>query len=205
MKKLEKILPFLAFVLILGPHVRQVLPPEEPPAPTVVVAPSPEPPAPTPPSPTPPATPAEWYRRIEPSCTPSDVRLAVDLNRPPTGTVGAGYEAACFAVAMDMAKARALILGLPEQDRLQAVSVIFNVAQAMVDRGEEMPAGPLMELVLEFWPNHYVALFEAGATRFAVGDYTHARAYLERFLEVYAPDDQRTQRAQRMMAQITER
>jgi len=203
MKKLEKILPFLAFVLILGPHVRQVLPPEEPPAPAVTVAPRAEPPEPPPPAP--PATPAEWYRRIEPSCTPSGVRLAVDLNRPPTGILGTGYEAACFAVAMDMPKARALILGLPEQDRLQAVSVLFNVAQGMVDRGEEMPASPLMELVLEFWPNHYVALFEAGATRFAIGDYMHARAYLERFLEIYVPDDQRTQRAQRMMAQMTEK
>jgi len=203
MKKLEKILPFLAFVLILGPHIGQVLPPEEPPAPTVAVAPPPEPPEPPPPPP--PATPSEWYRRIEPRCTPSGVQLVVDLNRPPAGTLRAGYEAACFAVAMDVPKARALILGLPEQDRLQAISVVFNVAQGMVDRGREIPAGPLMELVLEFWPNHYVALFEAGATRFAVGDYTHARAYLERFLEVYAPDDQRTQRAERMMAQMTER
>lgn len=201
MKMLEKILPFLAFVLILGPHVRQVLRPEQPPAPVTAAAPRPAPSKPPPP----PATPAEWYRRIEPSCTPSDVRLAVDLNRPPAGTSGTGYEAACFAVAMDMPKARALILGLPEQDRLQAVSVLFNVAQDMVDRGQEMPAGPLMELVLEFWPNHYVALFEAGATRFAIGDYPHARTYLQRFLEVYAPDDQRTQRAQRMMEEMTEK
>jgi len=47
-----------------------------------------------------------------------------------------------------MSKARALIVGLPEGDRLEAASVVFNVAQAMVERGQEMPAGPLMELVL---------------------------------------------------------
>jgi hypothetical protein len=201
MKTLQKILPVLAFVMILGPPARRILSPEEPAAEVAVrtverPAHQPE---------VIPATPSGWFEAIRAECTPAKVQLAVDLRRPPDGTVSTGYEAACFAIAADLAKARALILGLPEGDRLEAASVVFNVAQAMVERGQEMPAGPLMELVLEFWPNHYVALFEAGVTRYAEGDYTHARIYLQRFLDVYVQDDQRTQRAMRMIDEMTER
>jgi len=42
-------------------------------------------------------------------------------------------------------------------------------------------------------------------TRYAEGDYTHARIYLQRFLDVYVQDDQRTQRAMRMIDEMTER
>jgi hypothetical protein len=200
MKTLQKILPVLAFVMILGPPARRMLRPEEPVWVTAVrrsVSPAP--------LEEPPATPSDWFDAIRAKCTPAMVRLAVDLSRPPEGTISTGYEAACFAIAADMSKARALILGLPEGTRLEAASVVFNVAQAMVERGQEMAAGPLMELVVEFWPNHYVALFEAGVTRYAEGDYTHARIYLQRFLDVYVQDDQRTHRAMRMIDEMTER
>lgn len=201
MKTLQKILPVLAFVMILGPPARRILRPEEP-APVLAVRPVDVDPT---PATAVPATPSGWFEAIRTQCTPAKVQLAVDLSPPPDGTVSIGYEAACFAIAADMAKARALILGLPEGERLEAASVVFNVAQAMVEQGQEMPAGPLMELVLEFWPNHYVALFEAGVTRYAEGDYTHARIYLQRFLDVYVQDDQRSQRAMRMIDEMTER
>jgi hypothetical protein len=201
MKTLQKILPVLAFVMILGPPARRMLRPEEP-APVVAARPQVDPDL---DAVTQPSTPTGWFDAIRAKCTPANVQLAVDLSRPPDGTVSTGYEAACFAIAADTPKARALILGLPEGDRLEAASVVFNVAQAMVEHGQEMAAGPLMELVLEFWPNHYVALFEAGVTRYSEGDYTHARIYLQRFLDVYVQDDQRTQRAMRMIDEMTER
>lgn len=46
-----------------------------------------------------------------------------------------------------------------------------------------------MELVVEFWPNHYMALYHAGASRFQRGDFAGARSYLERFLTHYDRDD----------------
>ncbi len=200
MKTLQKILPVLAFVMIVGPPARRMLRSEEP-VPAAAVRPS----LPSAPPEAPPATPSAWFDAIRAQCTPARAQLAVDLSRPPAGTVSTGYEAACFAIAADRSKARALILGLPEATRLEAASVVFNVAQAMVERGQEMAAGPLMELVLEFWPNHYVALYEAGVTRYSGGDYTYARIYLQRFLDVYVQDDQRTQRAMRMIDEMTER
>jgi hypothetical protein len=194
----KQALPSLILVLIVGPHVHDVMKHDE--KPVAVIARRPDPVLPKPPR-----TPEEWYQRIRPDCTPANVQLSIDLHRPPSGTDGTGYEAACFAVASDVPMARALILGLPEEDRLQAASVVFNVAKTMVEQGRETAAGPLMELVIEFWPNHYVALYEAGVTRYADGDYTHARIYLNRFLSVYVQKDQRADRARRMIQEMAEK
>lgn len=195
----KQALVFGLLVIGMGPKVHGMLQRKEKPVVMAVAE------RPNPVLPRPPATPREWYDRIRPDCTPANVRLSVDLHRPPEGTEGVGYEAACFAVASDVPKARALILGLPENDRLQAASVVFDVAQAMVGQGQETAAGPLMELVVEFWPNHYVALYEAGVTRYAEGDYTHARIYLNRFLAVYAQRDDRSDRARRMVQEMAEK
>lgn len=198
MLKLKQLYPVLLLVLILGPAVWELR--DRPEAPVIVaVARRPEPVLVAPP-----ATPGAWFELMRPRCTPASVQLSVDLQPPPEGTHGTGYEAACFALASDIAKARALVLGLPEENRLEAVSVVFNVAQAMVEGGQETAAGPLMELVVEFWPRHYVALYQAGVTRYAAGDYTHARLYLARFLEVYIQSDHRTARARRMIDEMAE-
>lgn len=197
MKTLKQILPLLLLAVVLGPGLQQLLEPVE--APVVVVAQRPNPVLPAPP-----ATPREWFETIRHRCTPAHVQLAIDLNRPPRGVRGTGYEAACFALATRTPKARALILGLPEEERLEAASIVFNVGKGMVEGGQEMAAGPLMELVVEFWPNHYVALYQAGVTRYSAGDYAHARIYLARFLEVYVQNDHRTDRARRMVDEMAE-
>ena len=40
-----------------------------------------------------------------------------------------------------------------------------------------------MELVVEFWPNHYMALYHAGAAAYERGEYERAEEYLLAFLE----------------------
>lgn len=199
MKWLKQTFPFLLLVLILGPHVREMTK-TPPPPPVVVVAHRAEPVRPKPPT-----TPRTWFTGMLPNCRSDRVQLAVDLNHPPDGVEGIGYESACFAVAGHTAKARALVYGLPKEDRLQAATAIYNVAQEMVERGQETQAGPLMELVVEFWPNHYMALYEAGVTRYSQGDYTHARIYLSRFLELYVQHDDRADRARRMVQEMAEK
>ncbi|MGD8320411.1 MAG: tetratricopeptide repeat protein [Gemmatimonadota bacterium] len=200
MKKLRKLLPALAVVMILGPHVSEVLRTDEPVQPVVVVTERVEP---TPPRP--PATPEAWFARMKSHCTPVNARLAVDLYRPPSGPEGTGYKAACFALAQNVASARAFILGLPEDQRPVAAGALYRAAATVGGDGHTAAAGPLMELVLEFWPNHFGALFEAGVTRYAAGDYTTARAYFERFLEVYPEEDARADSARRMMGSVAER
>lgn len=46
-----------------------------------------------------------------------------------------------------------------------------------------------MELVVEFWPNHYMALYHAGAAAFEMGDAKRAHGYLTRFLQHYSVED----------------
>jgi hypothetical protein len=62
-----------------------------------------------------------------------------------------------------------------------------------------------MELVLEFWPDHYKALYGAGAARYAAGDQTGAETYLARFLEVYEGADDLSSNAMRMISHMAER
>jgi hypothetical protein len=79
------------------------------------------------------------------------------------------------------------------------------VAEDLATRGKHDAAGPLMELVLEFWPNHYLALYEAGSTRFASGDWAGAQNYLARFLETDEGNDDLVANARRMIGAYAER
>jgi len=67
--------------------------------------------------------------------------------------------------------------------------VVFNAGHPAADAGDELAAGPLMELVVEFWPNHYMALYHAGAAAYQRGERQLAQGYLTRFLANYAVED----------------
>ena len=161
---------------------------------TEVVTPAPAPEA--------PALPAEWFESVEARCTPSEARIITDLRPPPLSHEGTAYEAACFALADDIPMARALILGLPEDSRTMAAGILFDVTKTTHDPIVVRAAGPLLELVLEFWPNHYLALFYAGSVRHAVGDLEGATTLLERFLQSYGHDDDWSNDVRRMLDSI---
>ena len=112
------------------------------------------------------------------------------------------YKAACFALAGRIDRAREVIERLPPGVRYQAAGVVFEAGHPAADAGDDVAAGPLMELVVEFWPNHYMALYHAGAARFERGDYGGAEGYLKRFLEEYKLDDGWTGSARSMLDQI---
>ena len=57
----------------------------------------------------------------------------------------------------------------------------------------------------KFWPNHYMALYHAGAARFALGDHAPAHRYLVSFLEYYDSDDGWRRNALSMIAEIEAR
>ena len=65
-------------------------------------------------------------------------------------------------------------------------------------------AGPLMELVVEFWPNHYMALYHAGTARFEAGDAPRAKDYLECFLQEYKIEDGWQTNAREMLFRIND-
>ena len=135
------------------------------------------------------ALPADWFESIKARCTPSEARIITDVRPPPPSHEGTAYKATCFALADDIPMARALILGLPVESHTVAAGILFDVTGATYDPLVTAAAGPLLELVLEFWPNHYLALFYAGSVRYAGGDFSGAAPLLERFLESHGHDD----------------
>lgn len=189
----SQILPLAALAVIASPLVTSLLEPEEAPEPVQVVH------APEPVLVLPETDPGTWFEKIRPHCTPAEVALFTDLNRPPEGVEGTGYKAACFALARSIPRARAMLLALPADDRLRGASLVFDVAQRLATEGKYDTAGPIMELVLEFWPNHYQALHAAGTARFMSGDFAGAQLFLGRFREVYVGNDDLVHSANRML------
>lgn len=142
---------------------------------------------------TPPFTPrgeaASWFSRMRPHCNPVEVETRHRWTPPPGSFDGAAYSAACWALAGRVDRAREIIDGLDAERRWQAAGIVFNLAHPVADAGDDRAAGPIMEMVVEYWPNHYMALYHAGMARLGLGDREAARDYLERFLERYdAPD-----------------
>jgi thioredoxin-like negative regulator of GroEL len=108
---------------------------------------------------------------------------------PPSTDQGAGYSAACYALAGKIDRARELILTVPQEDQWRAAGIVFNVAHPVADAGDDQSAGPIMELVLESWPNHYMALYHAGMSSYTLGERERARTHLQEFLRHYNQND----------------
>ena len=46
-----------------------------------------------------------------------------------------------------------------------------------------------MELVVEFWPNNYMALYHAGASQYQLGQFERAKVNVTAFTGVYTAAD----------------
>jgi hypothetical protein len=146
-----------------------------------------------------------WFRSMKPYCNSVEVETRHRMSPPPSSLEGSGFSAACYALAGDIDRARSILLELPEGRQWHAAGVVFEVAHPVADAGDDLSAGPIMELVVEFWPNHYMALYHAGAARYALGDYESARDYLESFLGYYLRDDGWRRGAERILKEISAR
>jgi hypothetical protein len=148
--------------------------------------------APPPPHPTPPrrfGSGAEWFASVKPNCNALEVETRVRQTPPPGGAEGAGYESACFALAGKIARARSVIDSLGSSQRPAASAIVFEVAHPVADAGDDQSSGPMMELVLEYWPQNYMAVYHAGMSEYALGQPAKAKANLLRFLELYHEQD----------------
>ena len=132
---------------------------------------------------------AAWFLRVRQFCNPVEIESRLRTNRPPETVEGTMHEAACYALAGRIDDARTFIGRLPSDQRFRAAGVVFEAGHPAADAGDEIAAGPLMELVVEFWPNHYMALYHAGAARYELGEHGTAKNYLQRFLVEYSPED----------------
>ena len=160
-------------------------------------------PSPSRPAPLVSVSPAEaWFRTIKPLCNAVEVTLAQQANPAATTLEGQGYSAACYALGGEIDSARAVIDRLPEGDRYRAAGIVFNVAHPVADAGDNRSAGPIMELVVDYWPNHYMALYHAGMAEYALGQATRARQNLTAFLSYYHENDGWTRSARETLARL---
>jgi len=132
---------------------------------------------------------ADWFAEMRAYCNPVDVMTRMSWQPAPDTHEGTKYEATCYALAGRIDEARAALLTLPSDEQWRGAGVVFGAGHPAADAGDDLAAGPLMELVVEFWPNHYQALYHAGAAAFERGEFELASGYLERFLEEYSVAD----------------
>jgi hypothetical protein len=143
-----------------------------------------------------------WFRTIKPLCNAVEVTLAQQTNPAPATLEGQGYSAACYALGGEIDSARAVIDRLPEGNRYRAVGIVFNVGHPVADAGDNRSAGPIMELVVDYWPNHYMALYHAGMAEYALGQSARARQNLTAFLSYYHENDGWTRSARETLARL---
>ena len=144
----------------------------------------------------------EWFAAMKPLCNAVEVQLAQQAHPAPPTLEGQGYSAACFALGGQLDAARAVIDRLPAADRYRAAGIVFDVAHPVADAGDNRSAGPIMELVVDYWPNHYMALYHAGMAEFALGQSQLARTHLEAFLSYYHAQDGWTRSARETLAHL---
>ena len=148
-------------------------------------------------------SPAEaWLTSVRPHCNAVEAVQAVLRQPPPEGAAGAGAGAACLALGGKMDAARKRILALPEVQRARAAAVVFDAGHPVADMGDDVSAAPIMQLVLEFWPENFQALYHAGMSEYALGRPSAARPLLERFMSLYHLEDGFTRAARRALQRI---
>lgn len=145
-----------------------------------------------------------WWVRMKASCNPVEVEVALRMRPAPAGLSGQSYSAACWALAGKIDSARAVIDRLPQGDRYRAAGLVFDVAHPIADAGDDRSAGPIMEMVIHYWPNHYMALYHAGMAEYAIGQHQLARKNLEAFLTYYHENDGWTRNARETLARLGE-
>lgn len=144
-----------------------------------------------------------WFAAIKPFCNTVEVETALTQRQaPPPGFQGAGYHAACLALGGKIERARGVLAELSRDDQWRAAGIVFDVAHPVADAGDDRSAGPIMALVVDFWPNHHMALYHAGASEYALGDIDAARRHLATFVSLYQVEDGWRGNARKILAEI---
>ena len=147
---------------------------------------------------------AQWFTSTKQYCNPVEVDVRVRYSPPPATSDGAGYAAACFALAGKIDRARTIIEGIAPAERAAAAGVLFEVAHPVADAGDDRASGPMMELVLEYWPNNYMALYHAGMSEYSLGQSSLAEQHLRAFLVAYTAQDGFTTNARQALQSIAQ-
>jgi tetratricopeptide (TPR) repeat protein len=131
----------------------------------------------------------EWFAQVKPFCNAVEVEVRQQQQPAPAGVDGAGYSAACYALAGKIDRARQAIEALSASDRSRAAGIVFEIGHPVADAGDDQSAGPIMRLVVSYQPDNYMALYHAGISEYGLGQMDYARTHLKQFLELYRQDD----------------
>jgi serine/threonine protein kinase len=143
-----------------------------------------------------------WFDRIKPRCNAVEAVTTITANPPPADWQGMGYAAACYALAGKIDAADRTIWQVDPQLRAQAVNIVFEIGHPVADAGDDRSAGPIMELVLKYWPQNYMAMYHAGMSAYALGDIPLSQRRLTDFLNTYQAVDGWTNNARTVLAKI---
>ena len=130
-----------------------------------------------------------WFAGAKARCNTVEVDVLMQWEPAPGSTDGSGFEAACYALAGRIEQARAVIEELPARDRYVAAGIVFEVGHPVADAGDDASAGPIMELVIDYWPNHHMALYHAAMAEYGLGQNDRVREHLTEFLDLYEGND----------------
>lgn len=148
-------------------------------------------------------TPTEsWFTQIKPYCNPVEVAMAMQRDPPPSDEQGQALAAACYALAGKIDNARDKINGLPGDRREWAAGIVFEIAHPIADEGDDASAGPIMQMVVEYSPRHFMALYHAGMALYGTGNRGKAEEDLVRFLDIYKTNDSWTENAKQTLEKI---
>jgi hypothetical protein len=144
----------------------------------------------------------QWFEQVRPRCNTVEVELTWRNNPPPSSVDGQGFGAACLALGGRIDSARAVIDRLDPSQRARAAGIVFEVAHPIADAGDDRSAGPIMNMVVDYWPTHYMALYHAGMADYALGRRASARSLLQRFLVEYHEFDGWRSNAERVLKEL---
>ena len=62
-----------------------------------------------------------------------------------------------------------------------------------------------MELVVQYQPDNYMALYHAGMSQFIIGEYEKSGVNMRRFLEIYTTNDHWRKNGEKVLRRLAER
>jgi hypothetical protein len=143
-----------------------------------------------------------WFRRVRPYCNAVEVEVVMRNTPAPATVQGQAFRAGCLALAGKIDDARRVIDALPADARRRASHVVFEIGHPVADAGDDRAAGPIMELVIDYSPDHYMALYHAGMAEYMLGQHDLARKNLTAFLDIYKTGDGWVTNAREVLARI---
>jgi serine/threonine protein kinase len=146
----------------------------------------------------------EWFNQIKPNCNSVEVVTAMQRVSYPKTPQGIGYAASCYALAGRIDLADRTIQQAPKGYQGQAAAIVFDIGHPVADAGDDKSAGPIMDLVVKYWPENYMATYHAGMSHYILGEYPQAKKQLQAFLQVYHQPDGWTAKAKNALSRMNQ-